>query len=118
MTSDSRHAKRVVIRDLLIFQVKLLLDGVKDVVLMPASIVAAGLDVVFPGPQPGRLFYQVLRAGERFDRWLSLFSAGERAQQEREGLFGASRAGADTLLGEIEKLVIGREEPRAGGRMR
>ena len=110
---SSRHQKRVVIRDLAIFQAKLFLDGIKDVVLMPASIVAAGLDVVFPGPTPGRLFYRVLRAGERFDRWLSLFSAAERADAQHDGLFGASRAGADSLLGEIEKLVLGHEEPRS-----
>jgi hypothetical protein len=27
-----------------------------------------------------------------------------------DGLFGASRAGSDTLLGEIEKIVKGKEE--------
>ena len=112
MTARSRAAKAIVLRDLLIFQIKLFLDGIKDIVLMPASIIAAGLDVVVPGEKPGRLFYSVLRFGEKFDRWLSLFSAASTADAHNGGLFGASRAGSNSLLGEIEAMILGHEEPR------
>lgn len=112
MTARSRAAKAVVLRDLLIFQVKLFLDGLKDIVLMPASILAAIIDLTFPGEKPGRTFYFVLRAGEQFDRWLSLFSAASQADAHQGGLFGASRAGSATLLGEIEAMILGHEEPK------
>lgn len=118
MTGTSRDARRVVLRDLIIFQAKLFMDGLKDVVLVPVSVVAAGLDLVFPGPQPGRLFYRVLRVGERYDRWLSLFSAAERADSTKDGLFGASRAGSDTMLGGLEAMILGHDEPRSGQRKR
>lgn len=118
MSAAIREARKVVLRDLIIFQAKLFMDGLKDVVLVPVSIAAAGLDVVFPGPQPGRLFYRVLRAGERFDRWLSLFSAAERADSSKGGLFGASRAGSDSMLGGLEAMILGHEEPRPGQRRR
>jgi hypothetical protein len=110
MTRKSR-TRWVILRDLLIFQVKLFLDGAKDIVLAPLSLVAAALDLAFPGPRPGRRFYAVMRIGESFDRWLSLFSAADKASALEDGLFGASRAGTKSMLGKLEELVIGHEEP-------
>lgn len=100
----------VVLRDLLIFHVKLAVDGMKDVVLAPASLGAAVLDLLLPGERPGHRFYTVMRIGERFDRWLSLFSAVEHADATRDGLFGTSLAGSPTLLGRLEEIVTGRRE--------
>jgi hypothetical protein len=110
MTATSR-TRWVILRDLMIFQVKLLLDGLKDVVLMPLSIAAAALDLFFPGPRPGHRFYGVMRVGEKYDNWLSLFSAADKADARADGLFGASRAGSASLLGRIEAAVIGHDEP-------
>lgn len=102
--------KRVLIRDVVILQLKLWLDGVKDILLSPLSIGACVLDVL-AGPTPdGHRLYRVLRWGERFDLWLNLYDATGRAETSAEGLFGGSRAGADTLLGRLEKLAKGYEE--------
>lgn len=101
----------VILRDLAIFQVKLALDGLKDLVFMPFSILAAALDIVFPGPRVGHRFYAVLTVGEKFDRWLNLFGAASEADAGRDGLFGASRAGSASMLGRLEKMVTGQEEP-------
>lgn len=111
-----QDSRGVILRDLLIFQVKLAIDGLKDLVLMPVSIVAAALDLFFPGARRGRRFYLVLRLSERFDRWLNLCKAADAADVDRDGLFGASRAGSDTLLGRIESAVLGREEVFTGRR--
>ena len=109
------HSKAVLLRDLMIFQVKLVLDGLKDVVLMPLTIGAAAIDIVFPGSRPGHRFYLVMALGERFDRWLNLFSASDHADASRDGLFGAGRAGRNTMLGGIEDLVFGRGAHPATG---
>jgi hypothetical protein len=112
---------RIILRDLVIFQIKLFLDGVKDIVLMPLSIGAAALDVLAPTGKRGRRFYAVMRAGEKYDRWLNLFGASQTASESAEGLFGVSRAGSDTLLGKLEEYVLGHAEtddadsPRSGG---
>lgn len=103
MRSDSAPSRGALVRDLLIFQLKLWLDGLKDVVLLPLSLAAAGFDFVFRT----RFFYRVLRVGERYDLWLNLFSSAQRADLEREGLFGASRAGDPTLLGQLEQAQGG-----------
>jgi hypothetical protein len=110
MTTRGR-TRWVILRDLAIFQIKLFLDGGKDIALAPLSLGAVALDLAFPGPRPGRRFYAVMRIGERFDRWLSLFSAADKATALEDGLFGASRAGSRSMLGKLEELVIGHEEP-------
>ncbi len=105
-----------ILRDLVIFQVKLGLDGLKDVVLSPLSLITAGLAIVFGGRRRGRLFYWVLRIGERFDLWLNLFGAADR--RDVDGLFGGSKAGSDTLLGELEQRFRGGDVPRSRRRER
>lgn len=105
-----REHQKVIFRDVLIFQVKLFLDGVKDIILSPVSIMAAIADVVSPTDRVGKRFYHVMLMGERIDRWLNLFGAAERADAGEDGLFGASRAGSNTLLGRLETIVTGRNE--------
>jgi hypothetical protein len=112
------HSKAVLLRDLTIFQVKLVLDGLKDVVLMPVTIGAAAIDILFPGPRPGHRFYRVMSLGERFDRWLNLFSASDRADASKDGLFGHGRTGRSTMLDEVEEVLFGRERKRAGDAQR
>jgi hypothetical protein len=104
------RSKWVIVRDLAIFQVKLAMDGLKDIAFMPLSILAAALDLFFPGRRPGHRFYAVLRTGEKFDSWLNLFGAARDADASRDGLFGASRAGSPTMLGRLEAMALGREE--------
>lgn len=99
-----------ILRDLGIFGLKVVLDGLKDVVLIQVAAVAAGLDILFPGEKYGHRFYAVLRMAERFDQWLNLYGAVERARAENQGLFEASMAGADNLLGKLESIVTGRDE--------
>lgn len=110
------RAKYVVLRDLGIFQIKLFLDGLKDLVLAPLSIGAAALDIMFPGERTGHRFYMVIALGEKFDGWLNLFGAAESADATRDGLFGASRAGSATILGRIEAMVLGHDEPEPDDR--
>lgn len=101
---------RVVLRDLLIFQLKLLLDGVADVVIAHVALVAVLIDLLFPAERKGKRFYAVMARAERFERWLSLYGSAEAADLEEDGLFGASKAGSDTLLGRLEEIVTGRIE--------
>ena len=113
--------RRVTFRDFLIFQLKLLLDGMKDVVLFQLSIVAMVVDLFRGGGPKPRYFYGVLRMSERFDLWLNLNGAMDRLEAddvEGDGLFGASDAGADTLLGTVEEWVRGGDEPRGRRRRR
>lgn len=106
----------VLVRDFLIFYVKLAIDGLKDIVLLQLTLLAFVVDMglmVFTGRRRTRLFYKVMEVGERFDLWLNLHGASAGASRDPDGLFGQSRAGDDTLLGEIEALARRGPEPAA-----
>lgn len=100
----------VILRDLLLFQLKLFLDGLIDVTLSPLAIAVAAVEIFFGGERRGRLFYSILRFGERADLWLNLYGASRRA--DADGLLGGSEAGSDSLLGELELRLRGGDEPR------
>lgn len=104
----------VTLRDFAIFQIKLLLDGGKDFVAFWLSIGAIVLDFVAGRGRRPRLFYSVVRASERFDHWLNLHSVVRDmdASGTEDGLFGGSRAGSDTFIGQVERYVRGGDEER------
>ena len=117
MEQPADTTRWVLIRDLLIFQLKLALDGLKSVALFQLSTVAALLDVLFFWNKSPSLFYRVLRISEHFDLWLNLYGSAADAERTADGLFGASEAGSDSLLGELEALVRerGGNRPRGDG---
>lgn len=104
----------VTLRDFAIFQVKLLLDGSKDFFAFWLSIGAIVLDFISGRGRRPRLFYSVVRASERFDRWLNLHSVIERMDRDGsdDGLFGASEAGSDSFIGQVERVVRGGDGER------
>lgn len=61
----------------MVFQLKLFLDNVRDLVLMPVSLVAALVDLVFRGEREGALFYKVLRWGSHSEAVIDVYSAIE-----------------------------------------
>ena len=107
---------KVSIRDFIIFQLKLVIDGFKDGAVFAISFVAFGIDLVFRRHGRRRFFYKTMRVSEKFDLWLNLHGAAERADEDPDGLFGTSKAGSDTLLGQVEQLVRGGDErpPKKG----
>jgi len=111
-------SRRVTLRDFAIFQLKLALDGFKDMFVFGLSIGAVVLDFIAGRGNRPRLFYSVVRVSERFDAWLNLHGVVERldAGESDDGFFGASEAGSDSLIGQIEQLVRGGDEPRGESR--
>jgi hypothetical protein len=109
--------RKVILRDFFIFQFKLMLDSLKDLVLFQVAIGAMLIDMLSGKGRRPRFFYSVLRASERFDLWLNLNGALERmaAGEDHDGLFGASRAGSDTLLGRLEQMLRGGDEAPGQG---
>lgn len=81
-------SKATAVRDFAVFQIKLAVDGVKDVVVFNLSIVAILADLLLGGRRPGRCFYGVVRASRNFDAWLGLHATkgeGRKAGHRRLG---------------------------------
>lgn len=97
------HTRRRVIRDALVFQVKLVFDGLRDVLLSPASLVAAAIGVLM-SRNPGEPFYRLLKMGKRTERWLNLFGAAEvQGPQTPDG-------DMDALVKRLESLAADQDE--------
>ncbi len=117
-TPMTMASRKVTIRDFMIFQLKLWLDGLHDFMAIWLSIGAIILDFISGRGRRPRLFYSVVRMSERFDKWLNLHSVAERLESgdfdvdTDDGFFGASSAGDDNLIGQIEQLVRGGDEPK------
>ncbi len=65
------------LRDVLVFQLKLFLDNVRDFALMPVSLIAALIDLVSRGEREGALFYKVLKWGSHSEALIDVYSAIE-----------------------------------------
>ncbi len=63
------------LRDVAVFQGKLILDGLRDLILSPVSIAAALIGIFSGGEKPGRQFYDLLYLGKRSEKWINLFGA-------------------------------------------
>ena len=109
MTVTSRE---VTLRDFGIFQLKLAVDGTKDFVTFWFSIAAVILDVIAGRGRRPRLFYSVVRASDRFDKWINLHGAVHRMDElERDDdVSSGSDSVADPLISQIEALARGGEE--------
>lgn len=84
--------------DLVRFQVKLLLDAARDLLLVPVAMAAAGIDVLLLRWRSPTLFYRVLQIGERSERLLDLWSIiYERV--------GAAPERVDAVLDQVEAAV-------------
>ncbi len=73
-STDGRAQRRFALAyEVLLFQFKLLADGVRDVLLSPLSIGAALLGLIVGGDEPAVYFRKLQRLGRRSDLWINLF---------------------------------------------
>jgi hypothetical protein len=98
------------LRDILVFQVKLLVDGLRDVLLVPVSVVA-GLLALMSGPTPGSQFHDLLRLGRKSEQWINLFGAADAPGAGRDS--DVPPGDIDDLMARMEAFVV--DEYRHGG---
>ncbi|NND68433.1 MAG: hypothetical protein HKN19_12670, partial [Halioglobus sp.] len=83
------------LRHLLVFQVKLVADALRDLLLSPISVVIFALDVIRKPTLEHSLYLKLMLLGRRSDRLINLFDEHKDA-----GHFTVDQA-----LGELEQLV-------------
>lgn len=102
------------LRDLAVLQAKLLVDGLRDLVLVPASMIAGVVSLVKgtkdrPGPQ----FYQLIGLGKQSEVWINLFKAYEHAPADVKQEYSFGAADMDELVDKFESFVV--DEYQRGG---
>lgn len=113
-SSDSQPELWVLIRDVAVLQFKLIVDGLRDLVLVPASLIAGLISVLKTNNGvPGSEFYQLVSVGKRSERWINLFGALENAPPEvtKPGEFSATDI--DDIVSKVESFVV--DEYKRGG---
>jgi hypothetical protein len=99
MTNTSDHTTRWrLVRDVAVFQVKLGLEAVLDITLIPASLAAAALDLLLGNWRRPRWFHAVLRFGERCEHRINLWGVAPHGVD-------APQSEVDALMSSIEGLV-------------
>lgn len=101
-----RSGRARVIRRVVLFQVKLMADGFRDVVMSPLSIAAGVIGVLFHRHDGDVYFDRLMRFGRDTDHWINLFD-------HRSGGDGRNDPSLDTIADDIEN-AIRRDYARGG----
>ena len=105
--------REMLIRDVAVLQVKLIVDGLRDFILVPVSLVTGFISLFRMGDPAGTEFYRLLRLGRKSERWINLFGAADHVAlpDSEQGPF--PDADIDELVGRLESFVV--DEYREGG---
>jgi hypothetical protein len=105
MTDQSDHETRWrLVRDVVVFQIKLGMEAVLDLTLIPVSLAAAAMDFLLGNWRRPRWFHAVLRFGERCEHRIDLWRVATPGVD-------APQSEVDAVVRSIETLI---RNPRTG----
>ena len=105
MTDQSDHETRWrLVRDVVVFQIKLGMEAVLDLTLIPVSLAAAAMDFLLGNWRRPRWFHAVLRFGERCEHRIDLWRVATPGMD-------APQSEVDAVMRSIETLI---RNPRTG----
>ncbi len=120
MSIESEEAEKLdgpdrwtLIRDVAVFQIKLLFDGFRDLLLLPISLIAGIVSLVKGGREPSSEFYDLLRIGRRSERWINLFGAASHLHGPPSDEDRFPVEDVDEMVSRVESYVV--DEYRRGG---
>jgi hypothetical protein len=90
------------------------MDGIRDLLLSPVSLIAALAGILTNHPDPSRFFNRLLQIGHRSDKWINLFDTHNK---ESDALTADDfvRKAESIVLSELEKArVTPRPKQEAG----
>ena len=106
MNGASGNTRLDLLREAATLQLKLLVDGLRDAMLIPISLVAAAIGLLRGGPDCDREYRRVIKLGRRSERWINLFG-----HQPPLGKAGPASS-FDAVLDQVESTVV--EQYRKG----
>jgi hypothetical protein len=112
MESSGRNPRLTLIRQTAVLQIKLLVDGVRDAILIPLSLVATLIGLLRGGPECDREYRRVIKLGRRSERWINLFG------HERPLGGHPARGSMDSILEQVESAVLEQYRRSASSRER
>ena len=101
------------IRDMAAFQFKLVVDGLRDFLLVPASLMAGLLSLVQGKLDQDNPFYELMRFGQRTEHWINLFGAARPLAGSEHADNAWPDGDMDQALAKVEGFIV--REYQAGG---
>lgn len=112
--NDSGVERWTLIRDIGVLQVKLVVDGLRDIVLVPASLIAGIISLATSTDgKPGTQFYRLLAWGKESEHWINLFGAVKNSPESVQQSASFGDRDIDDIVGRLETLVV--DEVNRGG---
>ncbi len=100
MTEAIPNPRTELMRKSAILQLKLLVDGIRDAVLIPLSLIATVIGLMRGGVNADQEFQRVVKLGRRSERWINLFGHQPPLRRSRPG------GSLDGLLDRVEEVVM------------
>ncbi len=110
---DDEQDRWSLIRDIAVLQVKLLVDGARDVLLVPISMIAGIVSLAKGNLGSDNEFYELMRFGKRSERWINLFGAVDQLPPAEHDFMTLPDTDIDAMVSRVESFVI--DEYRKGG---
>jgi len=111
---NTKQGRLPLIKDGIIFQLKLGMDAIRDLLLSPISIVCLVIDLIKGNSQQKSYFHRLMAFGHKTDKWLNLFGSSAIGDSSRT-FFNKqpSDQNVDQLFDKIETLL--KEQHSKGG---
>ena len=109
-------ARWALIRDIFVFQFKLAMDAIRDLLLSPASIICGLVDIFKGNSSSQSYFHKLMGFGHQTDSWLNLFGTYNKETENLNVLDSQkakSEANVDKLFSQVESLL--KEQHNKGG---
>lgn len=115
LPNEPPHTRWHFIRDVLVFQLKLIIGNIQNFVLVPVSLAAALADLFIKGEREGEKFYWVMQWGRRTDEMIDVYSAigGYHSHSEADEHPLVKNLSMDSLLAQVEGVIV-REYEKGG----
>ncbi len=112
--NDHGAERWTLLRDLGVLQFKLVVDGLRDIILVPASLIAGIVSIASSKDgRPGLQFYHLLAWGKQSEVWINLFGAVENSPEEIDHPQPFGEQDIDDIVGRLETFVV--DEVKRGG---
>lgn len=106
-TEEHPHARWTFMRDVLVFQLKLLLGNLHNLLFVPVSLVAAAADLLFLSGRQGARFYRVMEWAKQGDEAIGLYNALD------ENTVATQSYSVDAVVARVEDIIV-REYAKGG----
>jgi hypothetical protein len=105
---DESRARGRFLRDVLVFQVKLVLGNLHNFIFVPVSLAAAAADILFKHERQGARFYKIMEWARHGDEAIALYSALDEDEERARTFYSV-----DAVVSRVEDVIV-REYARGG----